>query len=333
MDDFSKFIVGAYATSPTLLSWNEKKEINFIQAIRTTLNPIYGLELPFYGDSIHLHDETLFLSLLDKNWNYVMTSLPGVMMALENNIHFGLASDNINGRKEAINFYKQATQSIKKINRYFGTNKVHYISLATAPSLKSEGVSSSMNSLEISLEELLSFDWSGAKIVIEHCDSGRIDNPVKGFLSIEEEIEVIQKINSKYNADIGLSINWARSAIEFRNEDGANKHIKKVLESNMLSGLIFSGTGSRESEYGKWSDLHMPVAKENYITNYENTSLLSKKNIYNCLIDSNYESLDYIGIKVLAMPISDATLERRIGINRDAMNVINQAIKEIKNEL
>lgn len=329
MDNFNDFILGAYATSPCLLKWDEQKEIEYIEALKR-LNSIRGLELPFWGDSIHLYNEELFLSLLDKKWKYVLTTLPGNMEALKKNIHFGLASDDENGRLEAIKFYKKASDTIKKINNYLGKQKVISVVIATAPSLTNKAVSSSIKSFEKSLKKLLTFDWHGAKLVIEHCDSGRVKNPVKGFLSIDEEIEAINNINVCCNTNIGLSINWARSAIELKDENAPLVHIKKALDNDILSGLMFSGTSDKESDYGIWSDLHMPISKEDNIANFEETSLLTKQNILNCLKQSNYKSLDYLGIKVLSMPINESSLQRRIGINIDTMKVINKAIKDIK---
>jgi len=329
-NDFKGFIVGAYVTSPSLAYWNESKEVEFMQKIQQELNPIRGLELPFWGDGIHLYDEELFLSLLDRSWEYVITCLPGNMKRLESNIHFGIASDHEKSRIEAVNFYKKASESVKMINDYFGAKKVFSVVIATAPSLNNKDVSSSEASLVTSLKDIIQFDWGGARIVVEHCDSGRIENSEKGFLSIEEEIKAINYMNSEYDADIGLTINWARSAIEFRSENGPNKHIKKALHSNVLSGLMFSGTSDKESEYGIWSDFHMPIAKEEGILNYKKESLLNKKNISSCLIESDYKKLDYMGIKVLAMPIDKVSLERRIGINKDTMFIINNIMNNMR---
>jgi hypothetical protein len=330
MDNFSDFFIGAYATSPTLSNWDSQKEIEYIGTIKKELNPIRGLELPFWGNDIHEHDSELFLKLLDKNWEYVLTCLPGNMKALENNKFFGLASDNEQGRLEAVKFYKKASEVVRKINNYFKSKKVINIAIATSPSLKYDGVLSSSQSLKKSLIEISKFDWDGAKLNIEHCDSGRVKNPVKGFLDIDEEIEAILEVNRTYNLNIGITINWARSVIEYKDTNGALKHIKKAKENNLLKGLIFSGTSDKESLYGKWSDLHLPIAKEANIKYFESTSLLNKINIKNSLISSEYKQLDYLGIKVLAMPIEYSSLKRRIGINYDIMKVLNQTIKEIE---
>jgi hypothetical protein len=330
MDNFENFFVGAYATSPTLFTWNEEKEKEFISSIKNNLN-IRGLELPFWGE-LHEHNEEFFLSLLDPKWEYVLTCLPGTMKSLELNPHFGIASDDEKSRLQAIAFYKKANKALVKLNSYFGKQKVISVAMASAPSLKIDGVSSSSKSLAKSLGEIASWDWFGAKLVIEHCDSGRESNPVKGFLSIEEEIEAILEVNNKLENTIGLTINWARSAIETRSEHGPIIHVKKAYENKILSGMMFSGTSPKCESYGDWSDLHLPVSKENDISYYEKDSLMTLENMKNTLYGSDIESLSYIGVKVLSMPIEQSSIEKRIGINNDTMKILNKVIKDLENE-
>jgi len=328
MDNFENFFIGAYATSPTLFKWDNSKESEYLSSIKNNLN-IRGLELPFWG-KLHMHDEEFFLSLLDSKWEYVLTCLPGTMKALEKNTHFGIASDNEQGRLEAIEFYKNANKAVKKLNDYFGGEKVINVVLATAPSLKAVDVKSSSRSLKKSLTEIASWNWFGAKLVIEHCDSGREKAPVKGFLSIDEEIEAILDVNNDLNHPIGITINWARSAIEKRNEIEPIKHVRKAFKNNILQGIMFSGTSSKSELYGDWSDLHLPVAKEEGIEHYEKDSLMNAENIKHTLEECVINNLSYIGVKVLAMPIEESSIEKRIGINRDTLKILNQIIKEMK---
>ncbi|WP_428738520.1 DUF4862 family protein [Sulfurimonas sp.] len=328
MDDYSKYIIGAYATSPTLNEWKEEKEIEYYEEIKKNLN-IKGLELPFWG-TLHEYNEELFLTLLDKRWQYVVTTLPGTMKSLSQNPNFGVASDDEDGRKEAIKFLKSANAAIKKINDFFGEQKVFNVALATAPSLAATGVSSSSKALIKSLEELVTFDWQGAQIVIEHCDSGRADHIVKGFLSLEEEIEAVQYINKHCNQSIGFTVNWARSVLERRDVSTPKEHIKLLSELNLLKGLMFSGTSANSIDYGSWSDLHLPIAKESGISFYEESSLLTSHVIKDCLLHAHAQELNYLGVKVLSMPIGDSSMQRRIGLNRDTLKVVDKILKEIQ---
>lgn len=331
MDEFSRYIVGAYATSPTLLSWEPEKETVFMELMKGKLGKIRGLELPFFGCGVHPHDSELYLKLLDPEWEYVMTCLPGNMKELAENKHFGLASDDRQGRQQAVEYYKRASESIKELNNYFGVNKVFAVAIATSPALMAKGVSSSQAALEESLATIARFDWSGAELVIEHCDSGRLSiTPVKGFISIEEELAAILAVKTKHSIDIGMTINWARSVIEARNQNGANQHILKAIKSGALRGLMFSGTSAVESIYGKWTDLHLPVAREPGIDYFEETSLMTAENMKSCLVDSGWKELSYLGVKVLAMPIIDATCERRVGVNFDTLKVLDREVKNLQ---
>lgn len=330
MDDFSNYIVGAYATSPALIAWEPKKETDFILGLRQRLGKIRGLELPFWGDGIHPYDTELFLSLLDPEWEYVLTCLPGNMQKLAENKHFGLASDDESGRQQALNFYKNASETIKSLNQYFGSRRVFAVAIATSPALHVDGVSSSTTALEKSLLALASFDWNGAKLVIEHCDSGRLARKaVKGFLSIEEELVCILNLRKRHSVDVGMTINWGRSVIEVRDEIGANQHILKALHAGVLYGLMFSGTSSVDSIYGQWSDLHLPIAEDPEIDHFEKSSLMTASHIKSCLIDSNFKQLHYLGVKLLSMPIESSSLERRIGVNFDALKILNRTISEL----
>lgn len=329
MDDFKNFFVGAYATSPTLFKWDKDKEEAFLSSIKTNLN-IRGLEIPFWGE-LHEHDEEFFLNALDPKWKYVLTCLPGTMKALELNPHFGIASNDEKSRLESIEFYKNVNKAVKKLNKHFGEEKVVAVALATGPSLKSNDIKSSSKSLVKSLEEINKWNWFGAKLVIEHCDSGRQDNPVKGFLSIDEEIESILEVNKNTANPIGLTINWGRSAIEAKSEAGPVEHVKKAYENNILFGIMFSGTSQKSELYGNWSDLHLPVAQEDGLEYYEKDSLMTLENMKNTLSGCKVNALSYIGVKVLSMPVDDSTMKRRIGINKDTMKILNKIIKE-KNE-
>jgi hypothetical protein len=76
-------------------------------------------------------------------------------------------------------------------------------------------------SLKTSLLELLTEDWSGAQIVVEHCDAFVAAHPPqKGFLTLEQELEAVtlteqQKawLTNLHGEDYrppGIAINWVR---------------------------------------------------------------------------------------------------------------------------
>ncbi|MCV3430653.1 DUF4862 family protein [Campylobacter lari] len=322
MDSYENFFVGAYTSSPTLFKWDYQQEQSFFTLLKSSVK-IKGLELPYYGQ-LHLHDEEKFLRLLDENWRYVITAIPGNMEKISNNINFGLASNDSKGSLEAICFYSNIAKVIEKINSHFGGNRVDFVSIATSPSIKKSLASSSADSLYNSLKILLDLNWNGAKLMIEHCDSGKNEWAIKGFLSLEDEIDVVCKLRQEgYN--VGITLNWGRSAIEYKDKNGILKHLDQIIENNLDYALMFSGVSNEtKSAYGIWQDLHAPIASANGIMYGEKYSLMDYDSIYTVFEKvKNYKKADFIGIKLMPMPFENANMQTRVGINRDTLKVIS----------
>ena len=154
-----------------------------------------------------------------------------------------------------------------------------------------------------SLEELAQLDWCGAKLVIEHCDryiEGQ--NPEKGFLPLEEEIQIAKE------AGIGITINWGRSVVEERNAQAAVEHVRAARQAGVLQGLMFSGAGPDATQYGyEWIDGHLPMNPD------EPTSLMTSKEIQETTREALKDdyAIDYLGAKV-CVP-QDASVEERLG--------------------
>ncbi|MCF7825771.1 MAG: DUF4862 family protein [Candidatus Marinimicrobia bacterium] len=320
------YIVGLYATSPTLMSWDEVIEQKYLDAINDSHLPIRGLELPFWGQGLHPFNEDFLLRNIQSDWENVLTCIPGTMKALSADKAFGLSSTNESSRQAAINFYKRALDAVRRLNSHQAKQSVIAVHISSAPHPEY----GSMGMFKESMEELSAWNWEGAKLVIEHCDSGVGSYPyIKGFHPIEAEIEVLLSI-VPVRTELGLVINWARSVIEHRSPQGAILHLGKARESGLLRGLIFSGTSDKASEYGAWGDMHMPVAKEEGIDHYHPDSLMTKSNMKASLLAAEYQTLDYLGIKVLSMPIESSKLSDRVGINQDTLAILDRAIVELQ---
>jgi hypothetical protein len=124
----------------------------------------------------------------------------------------------------------------------------------------------------------------------------------KDFLSLHDEIDVVQTVG-----DIGIVLNWGRSAIELRSAESPLKHINLVMPHNLLKGFVFSGcTDNQNSPYGAWRDTHIPP--KNFINGQylRNESLLGKKEINQVLTLISNQDI-YLGIKAL-----DASLTRDV---------------------
>ena len=161
-----KFIIGAYATAPSLGLDNPNIEKEYYLKLIESVPYIRGLEIPFWGHDIHINGTDFLLRLIKPDWDNVLTCIPGTVMALKSNRFFGLASDDENGRMAALKMHKLAHQKLVEINQRMGRNVFLAVQIATGPSVPVNDVSSSMKSLRKSLTEILSWDWQGSKIII-----------------------------------------------------------------------------------------------------------------------------------------------------------------------
>lgn len=325
-----RYIVGAYATSPNLFTWDEDSELKYFNSLKE-LQSIRGLELPYWGESLHPFDDQWLLSNFDPKWENVLTCVPGTMKRLESDSWFGLASKNEKSRKEAINFYFKAFKCMNQLKNQFGQKSVAAIYITSSPFVNKNNVNGNKENFVLSLGELATWDWGNTTVLIEHCDAynNKNPNPQKGFLSLMNEIEAVIQTNEECGSNFGIVINWARSVIEYRSIEGPLMHITKAVKHDVLGGLMFSGTTANDNNfYGAWSDLHMPPAKHTDFQYFEPESLMSYENIKNTLASCDFDALGFLGIKLLAMP-SDSTIEKRISINRDAMILLDLAINEI----
>ena len=312
--------MGAYASSPNVGDWDAELETRYYNEIKS-FGYIGGLEHPFAG-SLHNKDDDWFLNNIDPSWEFVFTCIPGVMGAIGKNPNFGIASDDEAGRQEALVFMKKGRDAIAKLNAHSGKQVVRAIQIHTSPNKAKAG--SSKESLEKSLTEMLSWDWQGAQLVIEHCDAYvEGQDPGKGFLTLEDEIAAIIATGKK----VGICINWGRSAIELRSAEGVMAHIKAAKDAGVLSGLMFSGASGNDSDYGVWRDSHMPPQALSSDGAGEPASLMTPQIMRDCIEAAGPESLLYLGAKLGIRPRT-APLEERIAYNREAFSIIDGYVKK-----
>lgn len=323
-----KYLIGAYATAPSLALDDVELERKFYRQLIQSIPDIQGFEIPFWGEEVHKFGPEFLFEFIRPEWDHVLTCIPGSVKGVEENPNFGLASNDPMGRLDAVKMHQRANQMVQKINMHSGRSSVLAIHIATAPSVPVDGVGSSIGSLLLSMKEILSWDWMGSRIVIEHCDSHVSSHPFeKGFMSIEDEILALKSLSNNFK--VGLAINWARSAIEGRSPSTVIDHVKLARGNDLLSGFIFSGVSDKDGCYGAWRDSHMPFESSCGIEHFESNSLLTKSNMLSTLEALDLNELDYVGVKLLSMPIDSSTLNRRVGVNRDAITVLNNILSEI----
>ncbi|MCX2780480.1 DUF4862 family protein [Microbulbifer thermotolerans] len=314
-----KYILAAYATAPVTETWQPELQARYLNGIKQ-LGNIRGIEHPFTGH-LHPHDDQWFLENIDPGWDFVFTGVPGIMQRLGDHAAFGIASDDAIGRAEGIAFYRQMREAVLKLNQSLGRKAVDFIQLHTSPNRAR--AASSTASLIASLEEIQSWDWDGAQLVIEHCDA-HIEGAAaeKGFLTLEEEIQAVQSVNQRCGCDIGLSINWGRSALEARSVEGPLSHLRQAREAGLLRGLMFSGVSPEETPYGAWCDTHMPPAPVFAEGHFAETSLLTAEQIAKSLEVADWRRLDFLGIKIGVRP-RELNAEERVAYNRDALAALD----------
>jgi len=320
-----KYIIGAYATAPSLYHNDKAVETDFYVKLKRDIPEIRGFEVPYWGKGIHQFGSEYLLDIIEPHWDNVLSCIPGTMGELGKNPKFGLASNDKEGRLAAVSMQKRVNEILHTMNDKYSRKSVIAVQMVSAPSFPVEGVSSSIDSFKQSLDEILSWDWGGARLVIEHCDASIPNQSFdKGFFRLEDEIDMLSSLQCEHKP--GVTINWARSAIEGRNPEKPIEHLKLASQHNMLSGLMFSGVSDNDERYGQWNDTHMPFARSFDVECFEEKSLLTLDNITKTLNSINVGMLDYLGIKLLSMPIDESTVERRVGLNRDAITILNKIL-------
>ncbi|GGW55109.1 DUF4862 domain-containing protein [Alishewanella tabrizica] len=306
---FMTYFLGAYAASPNVTGWDPVLETAYYQQLKQ-LPHLKGLEHPFVG-RLHPHDDQWFLTNIDPAWDYVFTTIPGVMNALSQNPSFGLASLDEAGRQAALDFMWQANQAVATLNQHVGRAAVTAIMLHSAPARhKADG---SAAALEKSLAVLLSWDWHGAQLLLEHCDAlvpGQ--KPSKGFLSLQDELQVLAAVNSQVRPlkPLGIVINWGRSVLETRDPSGALQHIEAAKAHGVLQGIMFSGISDQATAYGAWQDSHQPIKNSETLLVGEPGSWLTEQAIQQCLQTCNGMALTVLGLKIGIRPLSATLTER-----------------------
>lgn len=314
------FFIGAYAAAPSLIAWDPVAEGTFLKSV-LALQGVAGLEVPFTG-ALHKDDEDWFLRQLPEHADYVVTTIPGTMARLGADPAFGLASTSATGRRAAIGFVHEALQAVTRLNSRVGRPAVIAVEIHSAP-VASSG-KASVTALSESLAEICSWDWQGARVVLEHCDAYIAgQTPSKGFLTLEAETEAVHRAKSSGGA-LGMSINWGRSVIEQRRPEAALDHITYLRDAGLLAGVVLSGCADADTRFGPaWADVHVPPAPAGSGSGTETsslgpldgllepTSLMTAERIQECLLAAGpEEETGFRGLKVAAAP--NATVEERI---------------------
>ena len=313
------YFVGEYAIAPAGLADEEK-----MLAGLAGMADIRGLELPFTG-ALHRSDEAWLFARLRRDWDFVVTLIPGTMGRLQGDRNFGLASADETGRQAAIAMVRAAREAIERLNTAVGRKAVVAVELHSAPSRGPAGGTGSREAFARSLAEVASWDWSGARRVIEHCDAHRPGHPQhKGFLSLEDELAAIASANASARAAIGICVNWGRSVLETHDAATAAAQVEAARRAGALAGIMFSGTSDADTPYGIWQDTHMPHAPAPGLAHGAVGSLMTEAEIRRALAAAGGTKLDILGAKIAIRP-PEASVEARLGMVGDLLKLIARA--------
>lgn len=301
-------VLGAYAASPTLHAWDPALEAEYLAAV-TAIEGVDGLELPWTGQ-LHPHDPDWLLANLPRGLRCVVTGIPGTVRALAADATLGLASTDEAGRAEALRLAGRLRDDVARLVDSDRDVTVLAVEVHSAPR-RSSG---STDAFARSLEELAGWDWSGAAVVVEHCDSlVEGQRAEKGYLRLEEELDAAAR------AGFGVSLNWGRSAIELRDPDAVIRHAERARESGLLRGAILSGAADRDGALGgAWVDAHHPFSAAD-ATWGDPASVLTAERAAAFFAAAG--PLDWRGIK-FGWGAAGAPVEQRVAMLREAVALL-----------
>ncbi|MFX4314048.1 DUF4862 family protein, partial [Enterobacter sp. 63] len=188
--------------------------------------------------------------------------------------------------------------------------KVIALEMQAAPQAGNASVEQATDAFARSVREIAGWNWS-CDLVLEHCDAMNGCAPRKGFLPLEQVLDVVK------DTDISVCINWARSAIEGRNTTRPAEHVQTALKAGKLGALMFSGT-TATGEYGNWQDLHAPFSS------FCAESLMTTEHVKTLFTAASAATLTFSGIKLLEIN-ANANVDHRIAILRDGISAMNKA--------
>jgi hypothetical protein len=309
-----KLVVGAYPAAPRTDPWSSDVESAFLTGISgSTL--FRGWEIPFSG-ALHGSDESWYLGQLRPGDEHVVTAVPRTAMRARTEPAYGLASVDEGGRAAALADLLVLRDAVARLvaasggRPGAGTSAVVAVEIQSAPG-NAAGPGGSPAALVESLVTLAGWDWSGAQLVVEHCDATRPGHePAKGFLSLPDELSAIDIARRRTGLDIGCAINWGRSAIEGRSAATPADHVGQAARAGLLSGLMFSGVSEVDSALAEaWSDAHLPPRP------IDPVSMLGLDEIADCLrAAGDLGSLRFLGAKIQAAAGSTTADERAASV-------------------
>jgi uncharacterized protein DUF4862 len=309
------YVVGAYTATPTASGWDPALETDYYEALAAD-DRIGALELPWMGD-LHAHDEEWLFTHLPAAFGTVLTDVAQAFLASRDNPGYGLASDDPEGRALALADAAALRDDARRLNDRLGRRAVHAVELHSAP----RASAGSAKSLARSLTDIAGWDWDSADLVIEHVDALVAGHdPEKGFLSLGDEIEAIKASAT----DIGIALNWGRSALELRDPDRVTEHVTIARNAGLLRGCIFSGTSDQRGYFDRpWVDAHNMFRRSPAHPFGDPDSLLTDERVRTVAATAGTGA--WLGVKLWWPPKLPGTVAERAAMIRHALDSLDAA--------
>ncbi|MGV9744488.1 DUF4862 family protein [Rhodococcus zopfii] len=316
-------IVSAYTAAPSIAGGNRRDESRFLAAI-ADLPAVGGIELPF-GEGLRPFDEEWITRRGPGRFGVVITSIPDTVHRAVVDPRFGLASHDREGRAHAVSRVRAIRDAVSRLVDDAGRQVVLAVQVHTAPRRWSGYFDA--GALIRSVAELASWDWNGAVLAIEHCDSPTDPrHAVKGFAPLRDELVALGRVVGAGGCRAGASINWGRSAVEGRSVATPVEHIELARTSGLLVGVTFSGTSAVATASGDaWDDGHPPPAPPptGRFDRLEPRSLLTPTALRAAFAAIGGARPVFIGVKVSAPAGADT--DDRIAVVTQSVAVIDES--------
>jgi hypothetical protein len=313
-----RYRISAYATSPSFHRWDGELERQYFSGLAADPRVI-GIEHPFFDDGGQHCPVEWLAEHLPASWDLAITALPGMMRHARTQSQFGLASVHEPSRQAAVAMVERLRRYVDDLHACLGRTVVRHLHLHSAPSGSLAERRGSAQAFERSMREVQAMHWDDIGLLIEHCDAPVPGHaPEKGFLPLEAELDIAQRLG------LGILLNWGRSAIEARSVRGPLTHLEAVIAAGRLGGFCFSGCASADNpDYGAWRDTHMPATPVVASPWLREDSLLSERAIGETLAQlRRAQPLAELGVKVLD-PAPDPNVARKVGLNLDTLAAID----------
>jgi len=300
-------LLGAYAMAPR----DEAARSRFWDAVADL--PIGGLELPLPAAGAPAEPPALTAR---DDLGLLVTCIPTVMGRLADDPRHGLASHDEDARRRALDDVRRA-RDLAESQAATGGARVVAIQVHSAPG----PVGGDRDALARSLDEILTWDLVGARLVLEHCDAlvpGQ--PPAKGFLAVDDELAVLAALATP---QVALGVNWGRSAIEGRGLHTPLEHLRAARDAGLLGALVLSGATGATTPWGApWADAHIPPRGDAPALAASADSLLGPDEIAAALALTDPGCL--VAVKIAVRP-ADADVATRIAVARAALAQVTAA--------